>query len=201
MSLGAESRVDGPSHVENRKSHIHFEAIRGDTKLQAAAFPDNAHDTVGPPTQSLTGRDDFNFRPDAPQMDIPPMGQQRSLPSTEPLLMRKVDPNSVRLDSPWNTYEKGFKLHFDQMVTVAVRRAPRSGKVAIKEYLDRDASRQLEMLKKVSHEKFVQVLDIFEHQRRCYIVFEHILVSLSEVVGCPAYPTQQQLVAILAQVS
>ena len=201
MSLGFGSRVGGPSNVQNRRSHIHLENVRTDTKIQAATFLDNAHDTVEAATQSPTRRDDFTFRPDAPQTDVPPMGRQRSLPSTEPLLMSKVDFNSVKLDSPWKTYEKGFELQFDQIVTVAVRRAPRSGRVAIKEYSDRDASRKLEMLKKVSHEKCVQVLDVFEHHKRCYIVFEHILVSLTEVVACPAYPTQQQLVAILAQVS
>lgn len=85
-------------------------------------------------------------------------------------------------------------------MVAAVKTRP-SDIVAVKEHPDCDASQKLDILQKIGHERFITWLDIFEHETTCYIVSEFVLVSLTEVVACPAYPTEQQLVAILAQVS
>ena len=200
MSLDAGSRLDGPSQDQNRKSHIDFGAIRGDADVRAAAFPGIVRKTSEAATHNTIGSNDLAALSGPPQKE-PLTDRQPPLPSSASLLRSEFDPGSVKRESPWKTYRKGFELKLDQFVTVAVRQAPQSGKVAIKEYSDRDAGRMLEMLHKVRHERFVNFLDVFQHRNMCYAIFEHVLVSLAEVMACPAYPTEQQLVAILAQVS
>ncbi|KAK5400827.1 hypothetical protein LTR06_011211 [Exophiala xenobiotica] len=198
MSLDAGSRLDGPSQDQNRKSHIDFGAIRGDADVRAAAFSGIVRKTSEAATPNTIGSNDLAALSGPPQKE-PLTDRQPPLPSPASLLRSEFDPGSVTRESPWKTYRKGFELKLDQFVTVAVRQGPQSGKVAIKEYSDRDAGRMLEMLHKVRHERFAKFLDVFQHRDMCYAIFEHVLVSLTEVVACPAYPTEQQLIAILAQ--
>ena len=107
----------------------------------------------------------------------------------------------VQYDTPWKMYEKGYDLKLDQFVTVATRKAPLHGKVAIKTFAGRDANRKLDMLHRVCHERFVSLLEVFESDTTWYAVFEHVVTSLTQVVNCPAYPTERQLAAIVGQVS
>jgi hypothetical protein len=107
----------------------------------------------------------------------------------------------IKYESPWNTYERGYDLKLDQFVTVAVRKAPNAGKVAIRQFARRDMNPKLEILQRIRHSSFVNLLEVFEFGGICYAIFEHIFVNLTQVVLCPAYPTEGQLVAILAQVS
>jgi hypothetical protein len=106
----------------------------------------------------------------------------------------------VKHESPWKTYKKGYELKLDKYITVAAHLFPHSGKVAIKEYARSEAERNLEMLNTVRHVRFIRALELFEWDQTCYAVFEHVFVSLVQVVACPAYPTERQLAAILGQV-
>lgn len=114
---------------------------------------------------------------------------------------REEKPIPVKHESPWKTYKKGYELKLDKYITVAVHLFPRSGKVAIKEYARSEAEQNCEMLNTVRHVRFIKALELFEWDQTCYAVFEHVFVSLVQVVACPAYPTERQLAAILGQVS
>lgn len=107
---------------------------------------------------------------------------------------------SIKRQSPWTVYEKGYELKFDQYVTVATRRAPDSGIAAIKTITRRDTNLKLGMLRRVCNKRFVRLLEVFDFDGRVFAVFEHTPTSLKQVVDSAAYPTELQLVAILAQV-
>ncbi|KIW36231.1 uncharacterized protein PV06_11479 [Exophiala oligosperma] len=107
---------------------------------------------------------------------------------------------TVRHESPWKMYKQGYELKFEDFVTVAVGLSPNSGKFAIKNYKRREGEGILDMLDTVRHEKFIRVMEVFEWEQTYFAVFEHVFVSLEQVVACPAYPTERQLVAILAQI-
>ena len=109
--------------------------------------------------------------------------------------------STVQHGIPWKIYEKGYDLKLDQFVTVATRKAPLHGKVAVKTFAGRDANRKLDMLHRVRHERFVSLLEVFESDTAWYAVFEHVVTSLTQVVNSPAYPTERQLAAIVGQVS
>lgn len=106
----------------------------------------------------------------------------------------------IKRQSPWTVYEKGYELKFDQYVTVAARRAPDSGIAAIKTITSRDANLKLGMLRRVCNKRFVRLLEVFDFDGEVFAVFEHTPTSLKQVVDSAAYPTELQLVAILAQV-
>ena len=107
----------------------------------------------------------------------------------------------IKHDSPWNTYEAGYDLKLHEFVTVAVRKAPQRGKVAIRQFAGPDVHHKLHMLHRISHERFVTMMEIFEYQKTWYAVFEHVVISLTQVVNSPPYPTEGQLSAIVGQVS
>ena len=106
----------------------------------------------------------------------------------------------IKQQSPWTVYEKGHELKFDQYVTVAARKAPDSGIAAIKTITSRDTNRKLGMLRRVCNKRFVRLLEVFDFDGGVFAVFEHTPTSLKQVVDSAAYPTELQLVAILAQV-
>ncbi|KAK5311992.1 hypothetical protein LTR93_011505 [Exophiala xenobiotica] len=87
-------------------------------------------------------------------------------------------PITVRHESPWKMYKKGYELKFEDFVIVAVRLSPNSGKVAIKNYNRREGERSLDMLNIVRHAKFISFLEVFEWDQMFFAVFEHVFVSL-----------------------
>lgn len=107
----------------------------------------------------------------------------------------------VHPSSPWAVYEKGYELKFDQLVTVAARKAPGSGLVAIRTITGQDAREKLQTLQLVCNKRIVSLLEIFVFERTGFAIFEHTPTSLKQVANSAAYPTEQHLVAILAQVS
>ena len=131
----------------------------------------------------------------------------KPLPSTSHWQVPAAKPSAHRIkrQSPWKTHERGYDLKFDQYVTVAIQKAPWTGLVAIKELakpeMHGDFDRKLEVLSKIRHQRFVDLHEVFQIDDICYLVFDHIFVSLTQVVSSPAYPSERQLVAILHQVS
>ena len=114
-------------------------------------------------------------------------------------LRQNISP--IRRSSPWSVYEKGHELKFDQFVTVAARKAPGSGLVAVRTITGHDLREKLQTLQLVCNKRIVCLLEIFVFEKTTFAVFEHTPTSLKQVVDSAAYPTEQQLVAILAQVS
>ena len=84
---------------------------------------------------------------------------------------------------------------------IAARKAPGHGKVAIKTFTRQEANPKLDMIRRISHRRFVDLLEVFEFDNATYAVFEHIFTSLKQVAGPAAYPTERQLTAILGQVA
>lgn len=124
----------------------------------------------------------------------------QGLASSRKQLWEEAASVSVTKGSPWSQYEKGYDLRFEETVTVAVRRRPLSGKVAVRELTDRDSARKLALIRSIRHERFIDLLEVFESGDTCYLVLEHIFVSLTQVIHGPAYPTERQLAAIVGQV-
>lgn len=116
-----------------------------------------------------------------------------------PTLSQSIWP--IHPSSPWAVYEKGYELKFDQLITVAARKAPGSGLVAIRTITGQDLGEKLQTLQLVCNKRIVSLLEIFVFERTTFAVFEHTPTSLKQVANSAAYPTEQQLVAILAQVS
>ncbi|KIW09751.1 hypothetical protein PV08_11851 [Exophiala spinifera] len=133
------------------------------------------------------------------KVTVPDMRKSSEFPARQPP-SGKGEPITIRHGSPWKTYDDGYELMFQDYVTVGTRLPPHSGKVAIKTYNKREGQRTLEMLNTVRHAKFIALIDVFEWDKKYFAVFEHVFISLEQVVGCTAYPTERQLVAILAQV-
>lgn len=200
MAANFDRQVNLPPRLQNRpQSHINFESIGVRSNAHRQEIPD----------VSLAGvRTDKSARA---VFDIPEIAEesetakhdfsseQRPKP-LEPYPGRERKLFRTKHESPWQTYEKGFDLKFDQFVTVATRKAPRTGKVTIRKLAGQNAASELDLLRRVAHERFVTLLEIMDHEKTIYMVFEHIFVSLTQVVNCPAYPTEGQLAAILGQV-
>jgi len=107
----------------------------------------------------------------------------------------------VRMGSPWDWYRKVLDVeHLDNYITVAERKAPQSGLVAIKVFPSAAAEKALERYQRVTHENIVDVFDAFTTETSLYIVLEHLPISLLQIVEGVMYPNEWQLAAILKQV-
>lgn len=116
-----------------------------------------------------------------------------------PMPSQSISP--IHRSSPWSVYGKEYELKFDHLVTVASRKAPGSGLVAIRTITGQDLHEKLQTLQLVRNKRIVRLLEIFIFENTTFAVSEHTPTSLEQVVNSAAYPTEQQLVAILAQVS
>lgn len=188
-----------PPRHQNRQSRINLESIGIRPSAQR---------------QERTGAPLVEVRPDKngkAVFDIPEIPEESEMAKEDST--SEQQPNSLKArpewerrlfrskhESPWRTYERGYELKLDEFVTVATRKAPLVGKVTIRKLAGQDATRKLDMLRRVDHERFVTLLEIFDYERTSYVVFEHVFVSLRQVANCPAYPTERQLAAILGQV-
>ena len=50
----------------------------------------------------------------------------------------------------------------------------------------------LSMIRRIQHNNVIAALEVFMTDEILYIVFEHIPPSLDQLVGCPAYPNEEQ---------
>ena len=82
------------------------------------------------------------------------VGDQHVFSGFPQAMQGEQEGSRVQYDTPWKVFEKGYDLKLDQFVTVATRKAPLHGKVAVKTFAGRDASRKLDMLHRVCHERF-----------------------------------------------
>ena len=103
--------------------------------------------------------------------------------------------------SPWNSYDGKYELQIEEFITVAVKKTSPGILVTIKAINESSSDEKILMLQSLQHECFSIPRDIFRFEQSLYIVFDYIPVSLFEVVLCPAYPSEEQLAAILGQVS
>lgn len=199
MGEKATRRVDPVGY--NRNSHINLGLIPSGTSRRVQ----EQRSLQDVSTEQLEGR--------VPRLNLSPAreavfttdgstGKKPHTVTTSSALATNIhEPWVVKYESPWTTYQKGYELKFDQYVIVAVRRSPSSGRVVIRDFNARDASYKLGILRKISHERFVTVLEVFQSDTKVFAVFDHSFTSLKQVVDCAAFPTRQQLTAILSQVN
>jgi len=63
-----------------------------------------------------------------------------------------------------------------------------------------DAAQRVRMLQRVRHQNFHNMVDCFSFEGSHYAVFQHLPVTLDNIVYSPPYPTELELAAALAQV-
>ena len=193
--------IPPPNTNTNRDSHIDLGLIgRGRSPLTQEFHARSRSSPTTTTQRTVAGDTSAQDGTSQPKETGISIGDQHS--SGFPQAIRGEQEGSrVQHGIPWKIYEKGYDLKLDQFVTVATRKAPLHGKVAIKTLAGRDANRKLDMLHRVCHKRFVSLLEVFESDTTWYAVFEHVVTSLTQVVNSPAYPTERQLAAIVGQVS
>jgi len=103
-------------------------------------------------------------------------------------------------ESPWERYTKEYDLNLGGPVVVSVRVAPPVELVHVRAFPTSTAEKTLHMFRHIQHNKIVTAIDAFITDDFLYVVLEHMPVTLEHIVGCPAYPDDRQLGAILGQV-
>jgi hypothetical protein len=104
-------------------------------------------------------------------------------------------------ESPWEKYTKEYDLNLGGPVVVSVRKAPPVELVQVRAFPTLMAEKTLHMFRHIQHNKIVTALDAFTTDDFLYVVLEHMPVTLEHIIGCPAYPDERQLGAILGQVA
>ena len=111
--------------------------------------------------------------------------------------------------SPWDTYEKlgELRLGVEDWVTVAQRKQPSanlpdssSNLVVVRKYSGSDAQGRLERLHQIRHANIVSMREIFAFEDASYVIFEHMVICLSQVAG-NLLLNEIRLAAILGQAS
>jgi serine/threonine protein kinase len=99
-----------------------------------------------------------------------------------------------------NNYTPIFEvtLGHNDPVLVAEKKGISSGIVEIR-YFQTLGSQQIEMLRTIQHQNIVKTYELFRNQNEAYVVFEHMLRSLAEVVGNPVL-SNTSVAAIIGQV-
>jgi hypothetical protein len=200
MSPNLNHRLQILSQRENRDSHLLLEEIKGSLTSSSQTRANSRNDVVKEATGISAAQDMPAYTSHSLSKGEGNPPQIVSTLATQ-LQSEKQQCSRIRHESPWKMYTRGYELKLDQFITVAIRKAPQAGKVAIKEIATKDINLKLQMLRTIRHDKFVALLEIFKFDERCYAVFEHIFVTIAQVAACPAYPTEPQLAAILGQVS
>ena len=186
---------------QNRDSHINLGLIGHSLRPRPQEYSRPGGDSLEPIEESAAAQNSSaQLRSFYPTESNTNMGYRLIPIGSVTPAKREQGSGRIKHDSPWKSYEEGYDLKLESFVKVAVRKAPLHGKVAIRKFAGRNATCELDMLRRVRHERFVQVLEVFEFETVYHVVFEHVSVTLREVVGCAAFPSERQLAAILGQV-
>lgn len=105
--------------------------------------------------------------------------------------------------SPWDKYKKRFSLDLGGLVIIADRKhtSNKEGNVVVVKCISgSENSDKLRMINRIQHENFVNYFEFYDFDRSFYLVSQGLVVSLAEIIMCPGYPTEIELVAILGQV-
>jgi len=168
--------------------------------------------------QGLTGAElsTSTIEPDHHVTEKPPPRQERSVPEKNVLKRKKslspprkvsdrrrigVQYQGMIDGSPWDAYCKKFQLQLDDEVTVAVWKGIPRRRVIIKRFSMSDSQQELQMIHNVRNDNIVTALQTFRFEGSFYVVLERMAISLLEIVASPPYPGEQELAAIVGQVS
>lgn len=190
MAYGTGARP--PTQIDFNNVHLQFSRPRQRNKLDALREevpkkPDEA-------AKSFT-----STRTPSPRQDhSTPLAKVRELSRAFGLRDRLLD---ARSGSPWEHYEECYELQLNTPVTVALQKSAPSKLVSIRRFSRPTYEKDLYMFQQVQHESFVAALEAFTTGEHLYIVLEHMPITLDHIVKSPPYPSETQLVAILAPVS
>jgi hypothetical protein len=106
----------------------------------------------------------------------------------------------VRDEPPWDTFEKSYECDLAGTTIICVRRSGRRAVWGARQYPIKDADRILEILRSTRHKNVVSVWECFRTSDTLYTIGKHYPLTLGHVVACKAFPSQQQLAAIMSQV-
>lgn len=163
-------------------------------KPEASAKTDIGHrpqDTNPIAAQALPGSDALNGPHDVSTTRRPP-----ALPFQLPL--------TVKDDSPWKTYNKEYQVELGGLVTVAERKHPGYGLVVVKELSGPSSESKLKMLRSITtiiqSGYFVSCVEVFNFENVLHVIFEHMTISLLQIVAAPRCPHENHVAAIIGQV-
>lgn len=161
---------------------------------------DHASSNIGQERQSATSRE----RLPPPPL---PLTARRLLDSSE-TYHRPPIPVQVMRGSPWVSYERKWTMELGGQVVVVARRLPldapedkRSAKYAIKTIGKDNRNQALLNINQLQDKSIVKTHEIFDHSDDLHIISECMSISLLHVCRCRRYPTNAELLAIIAQVS
>jgi hypothetical protein len=103
-------------------------------------------------------------------------------------------------ESPWDFLQRVFELSFDDVKIFAIRKASPCEKVNVRIFRGHRGDEQVQMLQQIRHENFVAFWELYRFQGCSYVILQHVLISLTQIVLSPPYPSERQLAAILGQV-
>jgi hypothetical protein len=106
----------------------------------------------------------------------------------------------TRQESPWETFENYYECDLAGTVAVCVQRSVPRSVWAIRQYPSRDATRILDILRSTHHKNVMAVSECFHPSDALYTLSKFHPLTLDHIVACKAFPTQEQLAAIMSQV-
>ena len=194
-------RSPSPSRPEKRSPRL---LRRRDYVLQNSSTPESQN-----PLQELSPEDNIRRERDNPLSEGDGSGRTirhgnalktlRSVKATQEGLSA-AECIELQKESPWKYYRKVFGLTLDHSSIVAIRKSSYELTTA-KSLSGPEGEGKYEMLRQIRHENVIALLDCFECNNSLHVFFEHVEISLTQIVACPAYPNERQLAAMLRQVS
>jgi hypothetical protein len=108
---------------------------------------------------------------------------------------------TTKKESPWNSFRKVYELKMDCFITVATSKDHYGHLVSVKAFPEQEAAGKVAMLQRIRHDKFLGMLECFSFENCLHVIFEHVPITLAQVVLSPPYLTELELAAILGQVN
>ncbi|KAF1970800.1 hypothetical protein BU23DRAFT_556510 [Bimuria novae-zelandiae CBS 107.79] len=134
---------------------------------------------------------------------VPSLTKIKSRPSQTVRSVRfPVNAYGISLSSPWSSYKEMYRLRLgvDFRVTVAQQTTYPFNLVSLRCVPGPICNDKMHMLQQLRHENLVTVLETFRFEEKTHVAFEHMQISLHEIVHSPSRPDTISLAAILGQV-
>lgn len=133
-----------------------------------------------------------------------PLKKLYNTASTQPSVIEKLVV-SPEQNLPWRSYKKLYALQFGDSpyFPIGEKTTITTGKtsmVIVKTIAGSKQSPSMKLIQSITHDRFVQVVDIFATEECCSIAFEFLPISLAEFMGNPLM-SELRLAAILSQVN
>ncbi|KFZ20230.1 hypothetical protein V501_00264 [Pseudogymnoascus sp. VKM F-4519 (FW-2642)] len=107
---------------------------------------------------------------------------------------------TVQFGSPWARFCEKFELNLGGYVPIVADLSPPYDLLMVKRLEGPDAAQRVHMLRRVRHQNFHNMVECFNFEGSHYAVFQHLPVTLDNIVYSPPYPTELELAAALAQI-